>query len=300
MGKIATEREAYNIGNEKITRFETNLKGKKLVTVSRTQALGCDIDIQGDYDKYNKCVQLEDLYYANGVINDDAWIWYLELNSSNIFTWDNALNLHGDGSNWTNFRTRVLNMEIQTIGTYLCYSKEQQSTSDVPFIEYNSYNEPFNLFTSTLHGECVILEIGVSCSDKILALAGFGGHGNDDGKCKFTLINTVGSGNFTKEEHYINIRRSDGQMDDNFLSDDLLLFARVGTTFVTGYGGYGEEFTTVGIPINDTKASIMTYSQYKSYESQGIVKNVSNTYDRQSPSANLYCDASYFFPPSVK
>ena len=295
MGKIATEQEAYDIGNEKISRFETP-QSKKLVTVSQAKAFGCEI--YGDYNKNNQCVQLADLNYANGVINDDAWIWYLELNSSNVFTWSNALNLHGGGSNFINFRTRVMNMEIQTIGTYVCLPNEQQSTSDVPFNNYNSYAEPFSLSSGNLDGECVILEIGISCSDKILTLAGFGGHGNDDGKCKFTWISTVGSGNFTKKEHYINIRRSDGQMDDNFLSDDLLLFARVGTTFVSGYGGYGEEFTTVGIPINNTKASIMTYSQYKSYISQGVIKNVSNTYEQYA--TGLYCDETYFFPLSVE
>lgn len=161
-------------------------------------------------------------------------------------------------------------------------------------------SKPFDLSTGALVGECIILDIRTSCSDDSLFIAGFGGHGNENGICRFTWLQRNNSTQeIAKAPHYVNIRKSDGQMDDNFLSDDLLMFFRFSTTFVSGYSGFGEEFSTVVIPINSTKVSIMSYAEYKRNIESGNIKNVSAVADSSKGIPGMYGDEWTIFPPSI-
>ncbi|BDI73851.1 hypothetical protein PC1C4_05730 [Paraprevotella clara] len=300
MGKIATEQEGYAKGMDTFLRFTTKINKTKLLTENHANAFGLTGGVKY---KSNQCVQYDDLRTAGTQLDDDAWIWYLQITPDMIYWWNFGTSLSGDGSNYNNFKKRVKgtgSIGLQCMGSYICNQSELQSQSSIPFNNVHNDSKPFDLSTGALVGECIILDIRTSCSDDSLFIAGFGGHGNENGICRFTWLQRNNSTQeIAKAPHYVNIRKSDGQMDDNFLSDDLLMFFRFSTTFVSGYSGFGEEFSTVVIPINSTKVSIMSYAEYKRNIESGNIKNVSAVADSSKGIPGMYGDEWTIFPPSI-
>lgn len=291
MGKIATEQEAYNIGNYNIQKFYDKPIERKLVTYNRMKQLGCNIYPPSSY-KSNQCIQLDDLTYSNGEVLDDSWMWYFEIDPNMIFDWSRfALDLSGTGSNYNSFKSDVEGMYLCCIGTYLVDSSLVQSLSSAPFQNVHNYSEPFDLSTEQLTGGCSIIKIETSCFDSIIAICGCGGYANKNGILTTNWLQKQSDSSYKSVRHDVNIRYSDGQMDDNFLSDELYFLFRFGTRFVTGYSGYGKEYTSVGIKVSDLKVSKMTHKEFSQYVSEGRIKDLSST-------DNLYVSDYERFPIS--
>lgn len=269
---IATEQEAYEKGNSYIKRMyydSTPPVNKKSVIKSRLKYFGCKINpsISNAY-KSNQCVKYSDIIYDGGQTLDDSWIWYYQITPSMIYTWENAIVSVGE-SNWTTFQNNV--STLACLGSYLVKGY-YDTLSYAPFSNVHSNQAPFNLNLGNMDGGLRLFKAAVGSTDTGIFIGGHGGYANEDGKFFTNFIEVDSSIGYTKSEHQINIRYSDGQMDDNWdLSGQLLFIFRFCLNRINAGNGWGTEYTSIGIAVNDMKVSKMTYAEYNTQLQQGRI-----------------------------